>query len=85
MNRMKIAEPALPPLPIDASSDTLMEVREEALEYLTFVARNYPPVQAAVEIQRTADRLIQIIEADYAATAREIAEDEAKSTGCDLT
>jgi hypothetical protein len=74
---MKFAEPTLPGLPFPADSDSLMEMRDEALEYLGFVARNYPPTHAALEIQLAAERLIQIIEADYAATAREIAEDEA--------
>jgi hypothetical protein len=54
-----------------------MQMRDQTLEYLVFVARNYEPTQAALEIQLAAERLIQIIEADYAATAREIADDEA--------
>jgi hypothetical protein len=74
---MKFAEPTLPGLPFPADSDTLMEMRDQALEYLEFVARNYTPDQAALEIQLAAERIIQLIEADYAATAREIAEDEA--------
>jgi len=48
-----------------------------ALDYIEFVARNYGRDTAEITIRLAASRLIEIIAADYAATAREDAEAEA--------
>jgi hypothetical protein len=74
---MKIAEPTLPTSPFPLDSDSLMEIRDQTLDYIAFVAQNYPPSSAKTEIEVASALLIEIIEADYAATAREIEEDEA--------
>jgi hypothetical protein len=67
-------EPTLPSLPLPLDTDGLMTAREQALDLIRFVARNYPPGAAADEIQRAASLLIEIIEKDYEATAGEDAE-----------
>jgi len=67
-------EPILPSLPLPLDSDGLQTAREQALDYLNFVARNYEPDSAEIEIRRAASVLIEIIAKDYEATAREIAE-----------
>jgi hypothetical protein len=69
-------EPTLPALPLPPDTDSLEMAREQALDYMSFVARNYPPDAAEVEIRRAASRLIEIIAADYEAAAREDADME---------
>jgi hypothetical protein len=69
-------EPTLPVLPLPLDTDGLEMAREQSLDYMSFVARNYPPDAPAVEIRHAASRLIEIITADYEATAREDAEME---------
>jgi hypothetical protein len=70
-------EPTLPSLPLPRDTDGLELAREQALDYIEFVARNYAPDSAEIEIRLAASRLIEIITADYEATAREDAEAEA--------
>lgn len=36
-------EPTLPSLPLPLETDGLESAREEALDFISFVARNYPP------------------------------------------
>jgi hypothetical protein len=72
-------EPTLPSLPLPLDSDRLQTAREQALDFISFVARNYPPDAAAVEIRRAVSLLIEIIAKDYEATAREDAELEDES------
>jgi hypothetical protein len=69
-------EPTLPVLPLPLDTDGLEMAREQSLDYMSFVARNYPPYAAVVKIRHAASRLIEIITADYEATAREDAEME---------
>lgn len=70
-----LIEPTLPAVPLQPNVETCLQAREETLEYIAFVARNYPPSMAEPEINAAAARLIEIIKADYAATALELAED----------
>lgn len=72
-------EPTLPSLPLPLDTGGLMTAREQALDFLSFVARNYPPDAAAAEIRRASSLLIEIIAKDYEATARELCEEECKS------
>jgi hypothetical protein len=54
-------------------------LRDQALDYIGFVARNYPPDAAEVKIRLAASRLIEIIAADYEATVRELGREECQS------
>lgn len=67
----------LPSVPLPCDTDSLEIAREEALDYIEFVARNHAPDSAQIEIRLAASRLIEIIAADYEATAREDAESDA--------
>jgi len=67
-------EPTLPALPLPLDTDGLDQAREQTLDYIRFVACNYPPDSAEIEIRAASSRLIEIVTADYEATAREDAE-----------
>jgi hypothetical protein len=71
-------EPTLPSLPLPLDTDGLQTARDQALDYISFVARNYPPDAAAAEIRRGASLLVEIIAKDYEATARELREEESE-------
>jgi|GEM_PF-6584481 len=73
-------EPTLPSFPLPLDTDGLESAREQALDYISFVARSYPPDAAAAEIRGAASLLIKIIAKDYEATARELYADESEQT-----
>jgi hypothetical protein len=45
-------EPTLPSLPLRLDTDGLMTAREQALDFISFVAWTYPPAAAAADIRR---------------------------------
>jgi hypothetical protein len=73
-------EPTLPFFPLPLDTDGLETAREQALDYISFVARNYPPDAAGAEIRRGASLLIEIIAKDYEVTALELCADESELT-----
>jgi hypothetical protein len=50
-------QPTLPTLPLPLDTDGLEIAREQALDYIEFVARNYAPDAAEIEIRLAASRL----------------------------
>jgi hypothetical protein len=77
--RMRVyPDEILPGPPYPRSSFELEAVRDQILDYIWFAAHQLPPEWAERRITLAASRLIEVIAADYDATAREDAELEAE-------
>jgi hypothetical protein len=63
-------EPTLPALALPLDTSGLDQAREQTLDYIRFVACNHPPDSGESGIRTASSRLIEIVAADYEATAR---------------
>jgi hypothetical protein len=70
------SDPQLPGVPYPFTSENLRIAREQAIEYIAFAARNYPPQWAEQKIFQGAFRLKNIVASEYEVRARELVEDK---------